>query len=1015
MNQHLLSPTRSRTLYPQMLSFPFKITMFICYLWLPFAMYAEPISEKQARQLASEFFNRNTIRTVQVKKVATASECGRKVKQTESATGTSYYIFTPDNGKGFVIISGDDEMKPIIGYSLTNTFDATRMPAQLTAYLDSYEKGFAEMRQNHAVQGRTAGGKAVAPLITTQWSQETPYNLLCGKYGGTYFPAGCLTTAVAQVMKYYNFPAKGNGAAGHRTSSDPIDLSQSVYDWKHMKDSYQEGTYNDTEARAVALLMRDVGFALWTYYTPEGSSAYSAYIAPSLYKHFNYSKDIRYLIRECYTSQDWINIIRENLSAGQPIVYCAGHSTGHSFVCDGIDNNDYLHINWGWSGDCDGYFDIDAFAPYGTDIFGKNLTLYADHQMVVNIHPGDPDADNSAYESPLLVWGLKAGEVYKDNDYVYSTPKSDKDVRASGNSTMKFGATFKLLNNTRATTNYDEYLYFGSLYDENKQLIKRFDLEHGIRGRLDRDKYIEAGINFDFTNIADGNYYVSMWYKRDKNRDGHYEDREFDFACDPYLPVTVKDGRIHLESDNTTTDEPLEIISVEQPHTIYENVEYGYLKLAIRNNGNELFKNKNLNIYCVPENEAVENPDISTLTETGTAYIEAIYDGATVTFPGSIRKKLNAGRYRLYFSYYKDKETLVQDGKKHFIDVAPLPDNIPFVLTQPLVFESSSYENSDHEWMEIKTYYMATGHCMDFWNGKHDVQIWAAPTSNPEDKILLFESLDEYTFSHTNYYTYATITGNPDLFWKATGEYRVWLKVRSAGEKDWIEIDIPNNTGTFNVTEYKPFGPILHMTAPMQFENGNSVKPGTEFNVTMKVKSPTGIHMLLDNSFAKVTESTASPYSVAYLQSMQADKTELAPGEETEMRLNFYLPDNAELYGKRLMVMVYVNYEEYMGEYVVPGNYMESIYFTAAPSSGINDTKNNGTVSYDIKGNTLTIHNINAGQTVELWSATGLLIKCGQAHSNRLEMAVNDLAPGVYIVRVRSEDHTCQSVKIAIK
>lgn len=1004
--------------------FTFKVAMLIGCLWLPFTLCAKPITEKQAMQLAADFFCRKTVRTVQIGKTATAQVRGTAIGRTESATDASYYVFTPEGNTGFVIISGDDELKPVIGYSATGRFDVARIPAQLTAYLDAYEKGIEMLRQHTVVQGRTVGGRAVAPLLTTQWNQDEPYNLQCGKYGDKYMPAGCVAVAVAQVMKYHNFPAKGNGVTDEMVISPSTDLSQSVYNWNKMRDTYEAGTYNDAEAEAVALLMRDVGRALWTYYTPESSSAFSAYIAPALHKHFNYSKDARLLMRDYYTSQNWMDIIRENLTAGQPVVYCGSNvpgNTGHVFVCDGIDENDYLHINWGWSGNCDGYFDINAFAPYGTD--DGEYTYYAEHQMVVGIHPGDPEADNAAYESPLMVWGFKLGDA-DYMDYFYHSPQLDENGRLGGKTPLKFRLYYNLLNNTRATTNYDEYLIYGSLYDENKQLIKRFDISNTIRGRIDRDKYREHCCLFDFTDVPAGNYYVSLWYKRDQDRNGTYVDKEFDFACEPFFPVTVKDGGLYFESaDNTPDAKRLEIISAEQAHPLYEKAGKGLLRLAIRNNGKEVFKDEDLSIWCAPENEAADSPDISTLTKVGNMYIGAIYDGATVMYSGFVSNDLGAGnylgagRYRLYFSYRANGEdVLVSGDKKYYFDVTPLPDHIPFVLTQPLTLEFPAYENSDHEWMKIGVQYMPTGHCTDFWNsGSRDVQFWAAPVSSPENKFLLFESLGCYLI-YNNYRQDTSMEGSPDLLWKTPGEYRVWLKTRAGGTQEWMDIDLPNNTGTFTVTEYQPLGPALYLTAPMAFENGNNhIKPGSEFSVAMKVKSPTGINMLLDNSFAKITETTASPNGIGYARSIEADKTELAPGEETEMRVNFYLPDNAEFYGKRLMVMVYVNYEVYLGEYVNPGNYLESISFTADPSSGINDTNSNGAFKCNLSGNALSVQPVGIGDKVELWSAAGILIKRCQTRSDRCEMAVSDLAPGVYIVKVHSADHTCQSAKIAIQ
>ena len=129
-------------------------------------------------------------------------------------------------------------------------------------------------------------------------------------------------------------------------------------------------------------------------YGTDASSAFSTEIAPALFRHFNYSKEARLLMRESYDSQQWIDIIRDNLCNNRPIVYGgSGNQGGHSFVCDGIDENDYLHINWGWAGGADGFYASDALNPTMSKTYNfNNLTT-----VVYNIKP----ASTSAEWSPI--------------------------------------------------------------------------------------------------------------------------------------------------------------------------------------------------------------------------------------------------------------------------------------------------------------------------------------------------------------------------------------------------------------------------------------------------------------------------------------------------------------------------------------------------------------------------------------------------------------------------------------
>lgn len=287
-----------------------------------------------------------------------------------------YFVFTPEGEKGFIIISGSTQLPDVVGYSPTDDFNINNMPDALKSFLEAYsdyvdsvEDGEAEVSiGNSAVRSSRS---VVAPMLQTHWNQGSPYWNMCPIIDGVNTYSGCVATAMAQVMKYYNYPTSGSGQATNSVSSETIDFSQSVYDWDNMLNDYlyyYEGdqlipAWSQTEADAVAKLMIDCGYAVGMEYSTSASGAITSMVSNALVNNFGYSPNLKYLPRSAYNTYNWISMVRQNLEAGMPLIYSGrGDQGGHAFVCDGIDADNLMHINWGWSGYCDGYYDIDILA-----------------------------------------------------------------------------------------------------------------------------------------------------------------------------------------------------------------------------------------------------------------------------------------------------------------------------------------------------------------------------------------------------------------------------------------------------------------------------------------------------------------------------------------------------------------------------------------------------------------------------------------------------------------------------
>lgn len=264
-----------------------------------------------------------------------------------------YYICVPRSGSGFVIVSGDDALPPVVGYSSDAPAGSGALPPQLEAWLAAYSTYVEGVQQGASVPQATSvrsGGEAIGPLLTTTWGQDWPYNALCPSNGyGKLYPAGCVATAAVQIMNYYRWPERGTGTV--ECNGETLDLSAHVYDWDNMKDSYShymdaDGNYvpldfTEQQGTAVATLMRDFGYAIGMGYTMEGSFARHQDIVETLFENFGYAPTLCHHYRRLYTKSTWEQLIREELSAGRPIAYSGskgfGEADGHSFVCDGID------------------------------------------------------------------------------------------------------------------------------------------------------------------------------------------------------------------------------------------------------------------------------------------------------------------------------------------------------------------------------------------------------------------------------------------------------------------------------------------------------------------------------------------------------------------------------------------------------------------------------------------------------------------------------------------------------
>ena len=211
----------------------------------------------------------------------------------------------------------------------------------------------------------------VEPLISTQWDQDAPYNELCPIIDGEHVWAGCVATAMAQLMNYYEWPQQGIGSHTY-TCIDPYgweltlsaDFGSTTYDWDNMADIY-DGSNSQAETSAVATLTYHCGVAVEMNYGPYGSGASSYAVPEALVNYFGYARDIEYRNRKLYSYSEWLSMLKAEIDALRPVYYSAHSETGggHAFLIDGYNTDGYFHVNWGWGGLSDGYYQIATLIP----------------------------------------------------------------------------------------------------------------------------------------------------------------------------------------------------------------------------------------------------------------------------------------------------------------------------------------------------------------------------------------------------------------------------------------------------------------------------------------------------------------------------------------------------------------------------------------------------------------------------------------------------------------------------
>ena len=516
------------------------------------AVYAAPVTQATAASRAKAFFAKRKAQTV-------AEPCmalqGRQKIQGKSAKASNayYYVFNNGDNDGYVIVSGDDETVPILGYADSGSFDASNVPDNMRAWLNGYEKQIEWARTQQvkaANDDPTTARRVVEPLIATKWAQRKPFNQKCFTASGNQAVSGCVATALAQIMYYHKWPRSSTTAipAYSFQNGDSYDeLPAITFDWDNMLLSYQdEEATDDPHFIAVADLLVYCGHAVKMSYGSSASGANDELCCSALVNYFGYGNTPTRLSRGSYNSKEWEEILYNELQHGRPVIYSGDSSGGgHAFICDGYDGEGFYHINWGWRGQSDGYFLLQVLNPaeQGTGGSSSDDGYTSMQAMTVGISPTPlneelPGGTTSNAQVVVKEFGLADGT---DITFDYS------------------GDAFSsvLVNYSFAVTIPSTYALGFGLYQDD-QLLQKCNFstsEVATSYPMTFQPFAFWGIG---NGLSDGNYTIKCI---NKPNGAKVWQKNID-ADKKYINVTIADGKVTLT--NVVEPPQIEVTSIEQ-------------------------------------------------------------------------------------------------------------------------------------------------------------------------------------------------------------------------------------------------------------------------------------------------------------------------------------------------------------------------------------------------------------------------------------------------------------------
>ena len=490
---------------------------------------AEPITKARALSIATKYINNPKL-----------SNDTPKTRSSQANEQPAYYIFTNPNDKKFVIISGESKLNELVGYGDKMTENPNDQPPYFKLFLKEYERVVKEVRSKAtATTPQRPIKRKVEPLLTCKWSQYDPFNKYTPLSNGQHTPTGCVATATAQVMFYNKWPK--NRPQDYIASTGDDAKKSATYWWDEMKNTTNEMRAEQSR-QAVGVLMYDIGKAVHMRYYIKGSDSNLQRACNALRDKFDYT--VRYLDKNFLPANDFLNEVMQEISDGYPVLVVGGP---HAFVYDGYDEQGFIHTNWGWGGENDGYFDINI-VTLNVSGFALNSGTFWDDISVVFAHPND----GKAVPFKDIERGLDA-----------RTTTSLTIDKTEANRSESFSAKIEKLG-SYSSVKGELGVFSGkvalALYNEKNERVKIFDSTAGDQTWAS----IFTSMSFDVTDInfkgiADGNYYLVPVFSEmlDTKTKEHGDWKPINHANEIEVKLTA--DAVHINTNN-----PKDVVVIEK-------------------------------------------------------------------------------------------------------------------------------------------------------------------------------------------------------------------------------------------------------------------------------------------------------------------------------------------------------------------------------------------------------------------------------------------------------------------
>ena len=521
-----------------------KSFLSLVFLLVSLLAMGEPISREQAKKIASGYLNNSKGAN---RSMSLQTDLDRQMDVQVYKTGSEGYalIYVVNNADGgYVIVSGDDRMRQVLGYSNSGRLDMDTMPTNMRYWLQGMSDDIQHLidigYQPQEVTGNNRSAEVkpyIRTMLTCHWGQTAPYNNLCPLDAENQRTlTGCLATAMAQVMYYHykerNADIPATPLADTEAYTTPTNLqipalqaADYTIDWSQLADEYNGKDVQTTEAQKqnVARLMAFCGAALYMKYSTDVSFAEYTKMAPALIKYFGFSPATRIVYRSSYTEQQWAELMYNELKNGRPVLYSGnGNGGGHEFVLDGYDGNEMFHINWGWEGESDNYFALSVLNsnqiyPVGASETRTEFT--SDQAAVINAEYG-----GTAKAADRL--SMHNYDIYSDNT-----------------------VEFMLINNTGAKNSFEVCLAYKDLTDGQTGYVAQ-----DTWNNMENDYYKILSYTLNSPNKQSANHrYILYPLSRVKGTS------EWLTVSDPYLEYAI--AEYDAEGNLTLTLYPTEKLS----------------------------------------------------------------------------------------------------------------------------------------------------------------------------------------------------------------------------------------------------------------------------------------------------------------------------------------------------------------------------------------------------------------------------------------------------------------------